>query len=89
MYGIAWFSVSFATFRQGPNSPTMSSKRKKAESIASSIIILVDLDRAMVRDADGKIWRLPSAPRTSGFNELSTPSVGFQWVRYAVILSGV
>lgn len=38
------------------NSPTMSSKRKKAESMASNIMILVDFDGAISTEA-GSQWR--------------------------------
>lgn len=53
MYSRAWISISLAmsrsaALRQDPSSPTMSSTRKKTESIASRMIILVDLDGAMV-----------------------------------------
>ena len=40
-----------ARLRQDLGSPIMSSNRKKAESIASSMMILVDFDGAMVTDA--------------------------------------
>ena len=57
VYGRAWDSVSFAMWSNDAlspvaNSPTMSSKRKKAESIASKMMILVDFDGAISTEAD-------------------------------------
>lgn len=57
MYGRAWTLISLAMSRsaalcEDSSSPTMSSTRKKTESIASSMMILVDLDGAMLTDAD-------------------------------------
>ena len=50
-----------------PSSPTMSSKRKKAESMTSRMMILVDFDGAISTEA-GSQW--PSIPLDLAFSVL-------------------